>query len=324
MKECKKQTMSQGEFLRYLREECKLSKVALAKRVGVTPRTISNWEKNKPIDPCYLPKLCEVLKTSPEEIKAGTFSLCTRRHFNDFSKILLELIRNSTPAEAWNYLMRTVQKKKQEIKGKEQEIKNKEQEIKDKEQEIDDIKKEIDEIKQHIEQINNARKGHVANNTMKAHERTSIPEISNEELVDLALSVDREGCFEFLKEYSSESFDNEKDIAENYYSNPDDYDPEIGLDTELMDETTLKEAILMIINDCQNPEENGIHTSLEDAEKLLNSGLLSSTAIENMTDKLDQTKKVLENQEITLNAQDMEKMFGLDLALSNFPHSLDE
>lgn len=152
---------------------------------------------------------------------------------------------------------------------------------------------------------------------MNNHQQTKL-----EELTELALKHNPYGYVELLKENSPDCFDDEKAFAEKFYSDPTDYNPEIGLDVALMDEDMLKDAILMLINDCENSEENGIHTSLEDAEKLLNKGILSSTAIENLKDKLAQTVKALENQEVTLNAQDMEKLFGLDLALSTFSHSM--
>ena len=69
MKTEKSSTLRISELLRkYTKEEKQISQLDLAKKMGVAPASVNKWVKDGSISIDRIPKLCEVLGISPNEL----------------------------------------------------------------------------------------------------------------------------------------------------------------------------------------------------------------------------------------------------------------
>ena len=64
--------------------------------------------------------------------------------------------------------------------------------------------------------------------------------------------------------------------------------------------------------------------SFEAAERVLMNGELSEEEIQNRKEQIESVVKSIEKEEIALNVQELEKLFGWDLALSSLAYSKED
>ena len=79
-----------GEFIATERKAKKLTQAKLAEKIFVSEKTVSKWENGKGLpDTCLLPKLCEVLGISLNELLSGERSTSEDKKQNE--KLLLAM-----------------------------------------------------------------------------------------------------------------------------------------------------------------------------------------------------------------------------------------
>ena len=82
-----------GEFIAKERKSKKLTQAKLAEKVFVSEKTISKWEKGKGLpDTNLLPKLCEILKVSLNELLSGERNVREQNN-HDNEQILLNMAK---------------------------------------------------------------------------------------------------------------------------------------------------------------------------------------------------------------------------------------
>lgn len=82
-----------GEFIAKERKLKKLTQAKLAEKLFVSEKTISKWEKGKGLpDTNVLPKLCDILGVSLNELLSGEKNVKEQNHYND-EQILLNMAK---------------------------------------------------------------------------------------------------------------------------------------------------------------------------------------------------------------------------------------
>ena len=274
-------SLSSGEFISRLRKEKQWTQQDLAEKCEVSVKTVGNWEREGKIAPDNQFILFEVLEITWKEFQERRILLDLSQGKDILTKRLLWYKEVLNPTEIW-------------------------QELQSQRRELDGMLKVIDKYLKDIDM-----------NRGKKHNVEPVEVLECEKLVDLAWELDQYACCEYV---INRSYESEQEFAGIFYKDGEEYNPEIGLEVDLMDEEAIK-AELVYNDDCS--EENGIGMSLECVKQLLEGGHLSERAIEELKDSVAKTLQAVERQEITLEVEYLENLIGVHLALSCFSDSAD-
>lgn len=274
-------SLSQGEFIARLRKLKSWTQEKLAEKCEVSVKTVRNWENNGEVASSNQSMLFEALGITWKEFQERRILLDLSQGQTILTQKLLCYIEVLNPAGIW-----------QELQGQRKELNG--------------MLKVIDE---HLKNIDM--------NKVKKHNVEPVEVSQREKLADIAWELDPDVCCDYVIE---RYFGSEQEFASDFYKNGEEYDSEIGLEKDKMDEEYIKAEIVYEEN-CS--KENEIEKSFEHVKQLLEEGYLSESAVEELKASVKKTLQAVGRQEVALDVEFLQTLHGIDLALSCYSGSAD-